>query len=63
MILPDSAKRVNVSTLVAATVCDQPLPPGGYKLYLARDAILNGILDLAALWGFDVSDITVQRAF
>jgi len=44
----------------AVTVCDQPLPPGNYKLYLAMDAIPNGILDLAALWDFDVVDFAVQ---
>jgi len=44
----------------AATVCDQPLPPGNYKLYLAMDAIPNGVLNLTALWDFDVVDFTVQ---
>ncbi len=44
----------------AATVCDQPLPPGSYKLYLAMDAIPNGVLDLTALWDFDVVDFAVQ---
>ena len=44
----------------AATVCDQPLPPGSYKLYLAMDAIPNGVLNLTALWDFDVVDFTVQ---
>jgi len=44
----------------AATVCDQPLPPGTYKLYLALDAIPNGVLDLLALWEIDVVDFTVQ---
>jgi len=44
----------------AATVCDQPLPPGSYKLCLAVDAVPNGVLDLTALWDFDVVDFTVQ---
>ena len=44
----------------AATVFDQPLPPGSYKLYLALDAVPNGALDLTALWDFDVVDFTVQ---
>ena len=44
----------------AVTVCDQPLPPGNYKLYLAMDAIPNGVLNLTALWDFDVVDFVVQ---
>jgi len=44
----------------AAMVHAQPVPPGSYKLYLALDAIPNGVLDLSALWDFDVVDITVQ---
>jgi len=44
----------------AATVCDQPLPPGSYKLYLALDAIPNGVLNLTALWDFDVVDFVVR---
>ncbi len=44
----------------SATVFDQPVPPGSYKVYLAMDAIANGVLDLPALWDFDVVDFTVQ---
>jgi len=44
----------------AATVFDQPAPTGSYKCFLALDAIPNGVLNLTALWDFDVVDFTVQ---
>ncbi len=43
-----------------ATVHDYPVPPGKYYVYLAVDAIPNGILNLHAIWYFDVVDFTVQ---
>ena len=44
----------------SATVLDQLVPPGNYKLYFALDAIPDGVLNLTALWDFDVVDFTVQ---
>jgi len=44
----------------AATVFDHTVPPGNYKVYLAVDMIPDGVINLAALWDFDVVDFMVQ---